>query len=177
MLFASLKEKGLTVEFIPEQARYYIATERLRQGLGEKLELNSSDQLSIMRQQNYFEDLMLKSSGDASIVITDSSALNAMLYLEEKYWNFDDVQAALQVCRWNLGVVFRCDPVFSKGYGAQDPNRIHNVREAIEVHKRLPGIIEKHIPGHRVVSLFGNTEFRCRVAVSEVMIRYLESST
>lgn len=74
-VFVTLKKSGLSAEFIAEFARLHIARKRRP---GQELTLTESDQLHIFDQQHLLEKTMNNSS---TIVITDSSPLNTLLYL------------------------------------------------------------------------------------------------
>ncbi len=112
MVFASLKDTGQNAEFVPEQARVYIAQKKLEvyrttnieemksdviggvPPWNTKVELTDHDQYLIMLQQRTYDELMQLSSGPETTIVTDSSPINALFYMskeKQKLYAQDDI--------------------------------------------------------------------------------------
>jgi len=133
MLFATLKECGVSTEFIVEEARRYIA---LRKESPEDMPLLSdADQYHIMATQLQSEQWMVRSCGPQTLVISDGSPLNALLYMSPEFrGNTSDgfpVQKLIQYTRELMkkgSLTFLCEPLWNYR-SVRDPNRVHSSEE------------------------------------------------
>jgi hypothetical protein len=141
--FVSLKEQGIVAEFISEQARWYIAKKRfdLKMLPHESLALCGFDQIEIMQQQLAVEQTLKHASGPSVIVVSDSSALNALLYMDE------DTRARPEVKEMTLRALSIYDAVFYLKpldfFPTNDPNRLHDKNFALEFDNRIPALAEE----------------------------------
>lgn len=141
-LFAALKESNLTCEFIPEQARFYIAEKRITNKLN-NIVLNNIDQLNILIKQFEAEKLMLNSCDRDTIIITDSSIYNSLLYMDddfiEKFADNTLIDITNYYDKYNPDniMTFICDPVINTYSNTPDKNRIHTQEHTDKINNRL----------------------------------------
>lgn len=177
-LFADLKEQGLAVEFLTEYARMYIARRRLLDGDSFKV-LSDFDQAHILETQSQNEYTF--ASEAKSIVIADSSAVSALLYMSELFLTNTQAyerlispieKAVMAASRYD--VVFRCSPV--RPGVLYDPNRLHSYEESVELDKRIDKVFELvQMNLSKVHQLFGPTDFRVKEAASVVMRKVFDN--
>lgn len=180
-LFADLKERGLPVEFLAEYARLYIALKRFHEG-DSPSPLENADQAAIFSEQYKHESIL--SRDPTSLVIADSSAVSALLYMTD---DFIAQQAALpvncyghaniieqaKVAASKYDIVFRCSPV--RPGVVYDPNRLHSYEQSVELDKRITKVFEMvGIDHKKVFPLFGDTRFRVSEAGAIVMRAQVE---
>ena len=164
LMFAQLKDTGYPVEFIPEQARYYIAAKRVETGAeAEKpLVLTDEDQLAIMRQQHSIEAVMTTACGPSVAILTDSSPVNALLYMSEAQRANPQVQHILSEYIRRQPLIFYVHPVSS--FGVFDPNRVHSPAVAAKLNTKIPALLEQlQLP---YIVLQGDSEKRAEQALS-----------
>lgn len=142
-LFAELKDLGLPTDYVAEQARFYIANKRFFQRKGaeyfidpEKVDLSNEDQLAIARQQFRHELIM---SDPRTILITDSSVLNSLLYMGEDFRKSEDVQSLAKAAAARYDILFICHPV--QRPDGVDPNRIHDEEFSLKIHDSMDTVI------------------------------------
>src|SRR5260370_9265394 len=135
MLFAALKERGLAAEFVTEVARTYIARKKLWLAL-ENMEmpiLYDDDQFEIMHEQWHIEYKMVITGGRDSLIISDGSPLNSLLYMTPEFRQSPQIQELVRSTR-NLmegpcdlpsSLTFVCAPV-DRDRNIPDPNRAHD---------------------------------------------------
>lgn len=174
-LFSNLKESSFKCEFIPEQARFFIAERRVSLGLqpNEKLTLSDEDQYEILSKQIYMEDLMLNSCGQDTIVVSDSSPLNALLYMTESFRDTYKVKIAIDFIKSQNRLYFYATPV--SWHGGSDPNRIHTYQESLDIDKKINTLLLPLV--NQSVLLTGTPEIRARLATSEVMSKLMFNAT
>ena len=137
-LYSTLKEMGIPSEFIPEQARMAIIEKRVERRLDvhEQVLLSSKDQLGILKRQFDIEELFLNSCGNDMVIISDSSALNTLLYLNDKDYNDSkDLPFLKERLKRKDVHYFLCDPVV--WVNSKDPNRIHDKKQSIEFNDKI----------------------------------------
>jgi nicotinamide riboside kinase len=141
--FAYLKEQGILTEFISEQARWHIAEKRWHEKLKpeDPIVLTNKDQGEIMERQFNIESILKVASGPGTIVLSDSSALNALLYIDESIWNSSMFGALAKGCLEQYDLVFYCKPL--PHFVTNDPNRAHDKQASLEIDARIPRLIEK----------------------------------
>jgi len=168
-VFAVLKEQGIPSEFIPEQARWYIAAERLNRGLppGEPVVLTDQDQLHIMLQQLDAEELMLKSVGKHAVLVTDSSALNALLYMSPAGIARAEELGYIDQALEHYDALFTF-PLVSVFPTALDPNRVHTHEQATEIDARVMQTMEDWAPGVPIIASEGSIAARATAVLEYV---------
>ena len=167
-VFSNLKEASFGCEFIPEQARLYIAEKRVNNNLkpSDSLTLSDQDQVNIMAKQFLYQQLMLKACGDGAIIVTDSSPLNALLYMSEDSKNTNTVKELVAQTLQLETLYFYCAPV--EWLGGLDPNRIHSREQSLAIDSNIITTIYpllKTTP----LTLIGEPENRWRFATSEIL--------
>lgn len=170
MTFADLKLMGISTEFIPEQARHYIATKRCDQWFSDHVTLTDEDQLEIMRQQSGMEDVMTASKG--AVVVTDSSVFNTLLYLSEAKLAHDDVQWLIEAALERYDLLFYCAPV--KMLPTLDPNRIHSEEQSLELDKKIPALLKRFAPDLKPIFLLGDAKERHHVVTKSILEKLAE---
>lgn len=142
MAFADLKNMGVSSEFIPEQARMYIAEMRLvlRLPPGSTVPLTDNDQFQILQKQMDSEKMLVQSSGPGVVVITDSSAFNTLLYMKPRFRELVRQIVIEHLKTYDL--LFYCAPV--KMPKVLDPNRVHNEQQALEIDRMIPDLLKEY---------------------------------
>lgn len=123
LVFAALKDAGQAVEFIPEVARSYIAWKRIQADClpPKPLSLEDRDQWDIVQSQIKAERTFVTACPQ-SIIVTDSSPLNTLLYMQDTTHALKDVKQYLEDLK---PIVFYCPPLPSTAW-PYDPGRIHD---------------------------------------------------
>lgn len=180
LLAGKLKAGGYPVEFYSEYARMYIAKKRLeceRDGL--MFSLNDEDQFAIMERQMTMEatlDESLKKVG--GLTVTDTSALNALLYLNQpadggipSTWTRPNVVKMVEAIKARTGIFFFSFPVDLPEYvRGTDPNRVHDQKQSEAIHA-LVSKLKNHFGLDSVIPLVGNEDNRLSKAHAAVMGR------
>lgn len=160
MTFADLKGMGLPSEYIAEQARLYIAERRVEMQLKpeDSLKLEDIDQYMIMTRQERTEVTLTTACGSGTIVIADSSVLNALLYLSPEGRKQSGVVRLTESAVKRYDLLFYCAPV--KRPRNLDPNRIHTEEQSLAVDRMIPEILREFAPDLIPIQLFGNPQMR-----------------
>lgn len=158
-VFSELKNSGQSVEFLPEIARFYIAKLRVSKGLSpsDKLSLDDSDQIQIMKEQSFMEAIMLQACGKAVTIISDSSPLNSLLYMSEGARSLPEVKTLVEEYLDRAPIVFYSKPV--SGGSVYDPNRIHSPDFSSMIDLKIPEMLSLY--GINAIALMGNSKIRC----------------
>jgi predicted ATPase len=178
-VFAELKKSGQpNVEFVAEQARYYIAEQKWNHG---HCDLKDGDQLEILFRQMQAEDMMHASIGDEGIVITDSSIFNSLWYMSDdfrlKAMENPNLRKHIDSYKERKNLLFFCSPLPVMTFA--DANRVHTPQEARAVHDKMMKLIRgPYNPLFSMINsvalpLGGPTDFRAR----EVLMRVYEKLT
>jgi len=172
-LFARLKDNGFVAEFVPEQARSYIA--KLRYECSQKGEpmrpLTDVDQLKIMLEQKYLEKVFSRNSYK-SVVVTDCASFLAMLYMSEGAKAKPIILNSAKKGASRFDLLFRCHPVQVSNLA--DPNRVHTFEQSKELDAQLDGLINLvGVPPEKVVDLAGPSNIRSSRAYSVLTERLL----
>ncbi len=152
MLFATLKERGLAVEFITEVARYYIAERKFFLAL-ENLEmpvLYDLDQCKIMDRQYRTEYTMVINGGRDSLIISDGSPLNSLLYMTPEFRQNPLIQDLVErtkrlmegPCGLPKSLTFICAPV-DRDRNIPDPNRAHDLEQIKKIDSQLIDVMNQ----------------------------------
>jgi nicotinamide riboside kinase len=180
-LFADLKERGLPVEFLAEYARLYIALKRFHEG-DAPAPLDDRDQVAIFMEQYKHENIL--SRDPTSLVIADSSAISALLYMNDDFieaealrpvnaYGHSNIIEQAKTAASRYDIVFRCSPV--KPGVVYDPNRVHSYEQSVELDKRITKVFARvGLDPKKVFPLFGDTKMRVSEAGSIVMREQVE---
>lgn len=171
LLFAGLKDNGYVAEFLPEQARVYIAEQR-RAGRDLAQEpLNDTDQLEIMGRQGTME-LLFTEAAPKSIVVADAAAFLALLYMTPTCRSLPRIVAAAKRSAARFDLLFRCHPV--KPGDLYDPNRVHSFEQSQALDAQLEEVMHLvEVPPEKVVELGGPSNVRASRAHYETLERFL----
>jgi hypothetical protein len=170
-LFAKLKEDGHPAEFLTEQARLYIASIRLTENLqpSDPVSLSDFDQAGIMYYQMHYETMLQKVCGPDMIVVTDSSFLNALLYMTEEGktvgYKHSIAEYVAEASKHDR-IIFVCPAV--KPPAGSDPNRVHSEEQAKLIEAKIPEMLATYAKDAHIVNLEGTTHQRFLTVVSEV---------
>ncbi len=171
-LFAGLKDDGYVAEFLPEQARAYIAHLRFRMGPDFKLELNDGDQKSILFEQYMSEKVFTNSLPPRSIVITDCAAFLALLYMTDAGRADPKTLAKARASAARFDLLFRCHPV--RPGDLYDPNRVHSFEQSQALDAQLVDVLNlAQVDPSKVVELAGPSYVRASAARNELTERLL----
>ncbi len=172
LIFASLKEKGVPCEFLVEEARLTIAVKKFVNQTQE-LTLTDKDQLKIMYDQ-YFSLNAFNYSSPNSIIILDSSPLNALFYMTDSGKNQlrtdQFYQELLNKISSLIDLPFFCNTV---PY-TNDPNRIHSKEESERIHSLIKPILKEFVPKvfNSLVELDGAAKIRANFAIGKILEHY-----
>ena len=172
MVFAALKDAGQLAEFVPEQARVYIAAKKRSVFHNDNplalplwqvpVTLTDFDQKEIARQQSDADSLMISSSGPGTTVVADSSPLNSLFYMtdgcQDSFANHD--QGIIKNAIRDTALFFYVKPIPNQAL--MDPNRLHDARFSKELDDRILPLLTKLCPDAlpKIVPLIGHAEER-----------------
>jgi thymidylate kinase len=149
MVYALLKEQGVSIEFINEQARSYITTLRYQRQkrFGAKISLSLEDQIEIMHRQLQAEKEVLYCTEPDVVVLTDSSVFNALIYMTPEEHKDQRVTAtvseAQKIFASNKSFVYRASPVLTAV--GHDAIRAHNQQESAVAESRLDAVVAEYL--------------------------------
>lgn len=173
MTFATLKEIGIGCEFIAEQARLYIAHRRFSERLApdDKLVLQDEDQLSIMNKQITVENTFFEVCDKGTILISDSSPFNTLLYLSEDGLQNAITRKLVEKATFAADIVFYAPPVIE--VDVVDANRIHNHQQSLKIDESIPKILTDIAPAvwKSIIPLHGDPKARLGQVTSAIMLR------
>lgn len=177
-IYSCLKETGSKTELIVEQARQYIAENRMDNKLSptDPIILTEEDQFKIASRQLKLERAMKYSCGVDTIVISDSSAINAFLYTSDE--TFESKQNFIKSLALNhYDLIFFCHTIENLSL-PEDPNRIHNQNEIKLIGNRALKVLKllKESCPNKVHELMGamSLEHRTKDAISYAMNKQVE---
>jgi len=170
LVFANLKERGISVEFVSEWARSYIAGQRVSKGLspGQGLSLSDTDQVLILQMQMVAEETFIAACGPSVTVLSDTSPLNALLYLSDKA--AEDAKVKKWIAKYlSLNPVFfylplSNPPAVTVGL---DPNRIHGALESVAIDQKAKALISRM--GLKVIELVGTSREKSEKALDRIL--------
>lgn len=171
LAFSRLKDNGIVCEFIPEQARWYIAEKRNEcKRLGVPFHLNDLDQASIMQKQQKIEDTLLESCEGNSIIVSDSSSINALLYMSEHvkkliFNGFSYEEARKKFRQYDL--LFLCSPLEVR-FSDSDLNRVHDRAQSLEIARSINENLATYLPDVKPVVLDGTSEQRSQTVLTTI---------
>lgn len=170
-VFAELKSMSMTSEYIPEQARFYIAEKRYEsnQGRGSKVVLADYDHFSIMSRQQILEKRMLLSTSEGAVVVSDGCTLNSLLYMSDEARSRPGVRELVEECKSMYDILFYTSPV---RFGRVDNNRIHSEQESLSLDSKILPLLKEL--GLGCIKLNGDHDTRYREAIQTVLKRLLK---
>jgi hypothetical protein len=165
LAFADLKNMGIASEFIPEQARLYIAERRVHDGLRpeDALFLSDEDQKLILTKQFDYETTLIKACGPEVKIVADSSVLNTLLYMSPEARA--EVRPLVEEAVLRYSLLFYCGPV--KPPLSLDPNRIHDEQASMEIDKKIPVLLEEFSISPKY--LLGDSRSRYHEVVRDIL--------
>jgi len=178
MVFADLKELGISCEFVVEQARLYIANKRYTQSklkiTNNSITLTDQDQLQILKNQIQIENIFQISCDEETILICDSSPFNSLFYMTNQTRSQESTQNTIQEIITNADVIFYAPPV-DRSYEI-DVNRIHDENQSKQIDILIPEIMKQVAPEvwNKVIPLTGNPKERLRQVTSVILTRRLK---
>ncbi len=175
-MFSSFKESGTNCELIVEVARQYIANKRFEEKLkNQPIVLTDADQQQIAHKQWEVERNMQYSCGTSTIIVSDSSIMNAGLYMSEAA--FKGLTGFFKDRTLSYDLIFFCHPINLKSLPS-DPNRVHNLEEIKLLNDRANELLSviKSVPGANVQELLGSItlDARFRDACSITLNKHVE---
>lgn len=172
-LFAKYKEDGIPCDFLAEQARLYIAKKRYSDCIQphEPVTLTDFDQCKIYERQLQAEHAMKFACGPEVIVVSDSCALNSLLYLQQETIESPNYFQSFAQAGELYDLVFLAHPIIS--YGSElDPNRIHSHEERMKIHSLIEERFAKYAPNVKLVPLLGRPVERLADAMRIIGEKY-----
>lgn len=164
LVFAKLKEYGLTSEFLVEQARIYITEKRLANP-DKQLVLTDDDQLKILANQIKLENLFHSACPSTTYIITDSSAINTLMYLTPTTQQV--VAEVVKQAASKYKLVFYCQPI-TQLVKIIDENRVHTEEESQILDSHLKTLLN-NFKDLNVTTLFGNPHERAAKAITKIL--------
>lgn len=186
MVFAALKDAGQITEFVPEQARIYIAEKRQeafeaycqaenKRNTGKEfkdieisgmapwsipIELTDGDQIRIMMKQKAADSLIYMSSGPGATIVTDSSPINSLFYMSDDCQLKQSASETIEHAKQHTSLFFYVKPIANQGAG--DLLRLHNDKFSRELDDKIIPLVCKLCPdiAHKVIPLIGSAEER-----------------
>jgi hypothetical protein len=173
MVFAALKEIGISCEFIVEEARRYIAQKRFNaiQSLQEPFKLDDEDQLNIMDNQIHIENMYRTVCHSSTIIVCDSSPFNSLLYMSPDGRNNAITRKLVEKSIFNSNLVFYAPPVLETDI--VDTNRVHDPQASLLIDQSIPKIMLETAPAvwKTVIPLTGDPKARLGQVTSAIMLR------
>lgn len=169
LLFAALKDSGVAAEFLPEQARLYIAEKRVATSLAphDIVALSQIDQVTILLRQLQVEQTMLTACGPNVIIVTDSSPLNSLLYMSKETRDETAVKEAVQKHLRMAGLTFWVKTVTPPL--ELDPNRVHSLETSLQLDPLVPLIMSDNVGANfKMIPLEGTSHERTAIALAYV---------
>lgn len=160
--FTEFKKVSTNCELIVEQARLYIAAKRFESNLlpTDPVELTDTDQMQIFLKQSKAEEVMKYSCGPDTIIISDSSPLNSILYMSDELSNNPNVQEILKKVLKTYDLLFFCHPLDIKRLPI-DPNRVHDL-DAIKAIQQKAHLLLRKLQSWnltKIYELIGTVDF------------------
>ncbi len=173
-IFAQLKSSGIAAEFIAEAARRHIASLRYRHRAqpSAAITLTDSDQLEIMAAQDREEEIFSGSCAGDVIVVTDSSPLNALLYMSAAARASSRCQELVASTLARKPLVFYCPPVSGLYDNPSDGNRVHSLAEAEALDRQLLPLMQEQAPSLKITPLTGMMGARINQALATILTAY-----
>lgn len=162
LVFAALKEQGIVAEFICEEARRYIAETKYT-FIKKTITLKDEDQLAIMDRQIHSE-LAMYYSLDEGVVVTDSSPLNALLYMKEPLGDQGDQYLRKFLVSQPI-TTFWCHS--TNDHLEIDSNRIHSADQIQAVNAKVPLILQQY--GVKTYPLTGSIQHRKGMVLRHIL--------
>lgn len=173
-LLGKLKETGLPVEGLQEEARLIIAEKRMvYEDQGKEFTsscLTDDDQWNIMLTQARREAILNRSllKVPMSLVVSDTSSLNSLLYMSPERRAAPEVRALTRQLVDSSCLIFYSKPVDMPAYvKGLDPNRVHDSKQSQAIDEAIPDLL-KSWGVDSYVMLTGSIEARLARAFQSV---------
>ncbi len=142
-MFSSFKENGTNCELITEIARQYIANIRYEKKLThyDKILLTDEDQKNIAIKQFELERIMKYSCDPSTIIISDSSVLNAGMYMSTDLYNNESIKEFLKNASLAYDLLFFCHPIDLSAL-PEDSNRVHDLEFIQSIKSRALNLLD-----------------------------------
>lgn len=165
-VFSSLKETGDVAEFITEQARFFIAEKRVTNKLtpDQKVDLTDSDQSQIMDRQFRLEQLLLQACSPKTIIVSDSSVLNAILYMSDDEIKSNEEKITTAVSGYDI--IFHTMPI--NDFKENDSNRVHDRDFSYYINSKVNGMLTTFAPKNHSITLSGSPSARYSQAMAAI---------
>ncbi len=182
MFFASLKDAGQLAEFVPEQARIYIAHKKqaefqkhcdIENAKPEKVyggiapwsypvTLTDQDQYEIMCQQRAADSLIYMTAGPGTTIVTDSSPINSLFYMSEEFQTVNAKNQAILDAANHTDLFFYVKPIPNQFEGDLLRLKQHNDKFSRDLDDKIIPTLIKLCPQiiSRVIPLIGTADVR-----------------
>jgi hypothetical protein len=176
-LFSKFKLDAQNTELILEEARRFISEYRFKNQIphNQPVSLTDKDQTEIAARQFNIEKNFKHSCGPTTIIISDSSSLNSLLYINDSFLketSFDDY--LFTQLKGHYDLLFFCHPIDFQ-YLPHDSNRIHNKEQLEKIDLRAKELLIKlKNRGFPVYELMDDSESRIRDAGMVILDKYCQ---
>lgn len=164
-VFSSLKADGHVTEFVPEQARWYIAEKRRTFGIPKThtVFLDDKDQYKIAMRQVIAETNLIEGTTNDTIIVTDTASFAAQFYMSEEAASEHAEMMKAQEARYDL--MFHCLPI--DFYMGNDANRVHDANQSRDIARKMHTHTALHSKDLRFVG--GSLEERYIQVYSQIL--------
>ncbi len=180
-VFAELKQSGQpNVEFVAEQARFYIAKKKydslMNTGLPDsQIVLTDDDQKKIFHDQVTVEKIMSTAVDPNGIVVCDSLSLNSLWYMSENLQN--DIfcgnelsDTFFKTYNWYFNqLIFLCNPVHMLPPSGESL-RLHSMEESRKIHDKINHLLinKLHSLNKTITRLNGPIDLRVNDVIRKI---------
>jgi adenylate kinase family enzyme len=175
-LFSQLKLSSTNSELILEEARKYISNYRRINNLlpNSPIILSDQDQVEIAKKQLNIEKDFKHSCGPNTIIISDSSVFNSLLYMSDELVKVKGLENYfLNELKDHYDLIFYCHSV-DQEYLPTDSNRIHSKDEFKKIEEKAEKLIKliQDRTNTQVVHLLNDADMRIKEAYVSTMHKY-----
>lgn len=179
-MFTNFKKSNIPAELIVEQARVYISEFKYNNKLTlkDKVVLSDDDQVNIAVKQRQMESYFKYACPDDTLIVSDSSMLNAFLYMTPNVK--DKMESVFYSALKLYDLLFFCNPIENNYELGFDANRIHDNDTIKSIHFESLKLVEKiqSYGFHDIIHLTGELDYRVKEAClftlqkrSEIILR------
>ncbi len=137
ILFSKLKTADFIADMITERARRYILEKKKTSG-SKDFRLTNRDQWNIIDLQIDEERLYLDTLHSEEIIVSDSSILNNLLYIENLT---EESKGVIRNHIKKYDLLFYCQRSSSQ-YLPNDTGRVHSLSESNQLDARIPSLLQ-----------------------------------
>lgn len=175
-IFSQLKLSSTNSELILEEARKYISSYRRSNNLlpNSPITLTDQDQTEIAKRQLNIEKDFKHSCGPNTIIISDSSVFNSLLYMSDELVKEKGLESYfLNQLKDHYDLLFYCHSV-DQEYLPTDSNRIHSKDEFKKIEEKAERIIKQvqDKTNSQVVHLLNDADMRIKEAYINTMAKF-----